>query len=245
MALADTPHRVFQRGEWPGLVSLRRGWARAEARPWNDTSADAALRLIRGGSGFIEACTHRLHTLGAPGVMSPPLAQSARKPWESAGFTPFLNLALLRLDLVGPVTPPQHLVVRDEDYDLDLMLAVDTAAFEEFWRFSKTALVESLQATSKSSVFVIRDGDLGITGYAIVGYGHAISYLQRVAVDPKWQGSGMGRSLIRAVARSARRQGSKALILNTQLDNATASGLYETEGYVQLPDSLAVLKAQS
>jgi ribosomal protein S18 acetylase RimI-like enzyme len=54
----------------------------------------------------------------------------------------------------------------------------------------------------------------------------------------------MGRSLIRAVARSARRHGSKALLLNTQLDNATAAGLYETEGYVQLPDSLAVLKAQ-
>jgi len=244
MALTDTPHRVFQRGEWPGLVSLRRGWARAEARPWNDTSADASLRLIRGGSGFIEACTHRLHVLGAPGVMSPPLAQSARRPWESAGFTPFLDLALMRLDLLGPVTPPQHLVVKEEHYDLDLMLAVDTAAFDDFWRFSKIALVESLQATSKSGVFVIRDGDLGITGYAIVGYGHAISYLQRVAIDPKWQGSGMGRSLIRAVARSARRQGSKALLLNTQLDNESAAGLYETEGYLQLPDSLAVLKAQ-
>jgi ribosomal protein S18 acetylase RimI-like enzyme len=244
MALADTPHRVFQRGDWPGLVSLRRGWARAEARPWNDTSTDAALRLIRGGSGFIEACTQRLQTLGASGVTSPPLARPARKPWESAGFTPFLDLALMRLDLVGPVTPPQHLVVRDESYDLDLMLSVDTAAFEEFWRFSRIALVESLQATSKSSVFVIRDGHLGIAGYAIVGYGHAISYLQRVAVDPQWQGSGMGRSLIRAVARSARRQGSKALLLNTQLDNAAAAGLYETEGYVQLPDSLAVLRAQ-
>jgi ribosomal protein S18 acetylase RimI-like enzyme len=176
--------------------------------------------------------------------MSPPLAQSARKPWESAGFVPFVDLALMRLDLVAPVTPPQHLVVRDEGYDLDLMLAVDTAAFERFWQFSRAAFVESLRATSKSSVFVIRDGALGITGYAIVGYGHAISYLQRVAVDPKWQSSGMGRSLIRAGARSARRQGSKALLLNTQLDNVTAAGLYETEGYVQLPDSLAVLKAQ-
>jgi ribosomal protein S18 acetylase RimI-like enzyme len=54
----------------------------------------------------------------------------------------------------------------------------------------------------------------------------------------------MGRSLIRAVARSARRQGSKALLLNTQLDNATAAGLYETEGYRQLPESLAVLRAE-
>lgn len=244
MALADTPHRVFQKGDWPGLVSFRRGWARGEARPWNATSEDASLRLIRGGSGFIEACTHRLHALGAPGVMSPPLAQSARKPWASAGFVPFVELALMRLDLTGPIAPPQHLVVREEEHDLDLMLAVDTAAFDRFWRFSKEALAESLQATSKSNVFVIRDGDLGITGYAIVGYGHAISYLQRVAVDPKWQGSGMGRSLIRAAARSARRQGSKALLLNTQLDNIMAAGLYETEGYIQLPESLTVLKAE-
>jgi ribosomal protein S18 acetylase RimI-like enzyme len=150
----------------------------------------------------------------------------------------------MRLDLTGTIDPPQHLVVREEECDLDLMLAVDTAAFDRFWRFSKEALSESLQATSKSNVFVIRDGDLGIAGYAIIGYGHAISYLQRVAVDPKWQGLGMGRSLIRAVARSARRQGAKALLLNTQLDNTMAAGLYETEGYVQLPESLTLLKAE-
>ena len=176
--------------------------------------------------------------------MSPPLAPSARKPWESVGYVPFVDLALMRLDLTGPITPPHHLVVREDEYDIDLMLDVDAAAFQPFWQFSEAAFLESLQATSKSSVFTIRDGDLGLTGYAIVGYGHAISYLQRVAVDPTWQGSGMGRSLIRAVARSARRHGSKALLLNTQSDNIAAAGLYESEGYVQLPDSLTVLRAR-
>lgn len=75
------------------------------------------------------------------------------------------------------------------------------------------------------------------------GNGHAISYLQRVAVDPVWQGQGMGRSLVRAAARSARRNGSKAMLLNTQFDNDSAITLYESEGFVQLPESLAVLKA--
>ena len=243
MALADTPHRVFQKGSWPGTVSLRRGWARAEARPWNDDSDDAAFRLIRGGSSFIEACVYRLRSLGAHAVMSSPLAESARRPWEAAGFDAFVELALMRLDLVPPVTPPHHLVVREDSYDLDLMLEVDSVAFDRFWRFSRAALLESIRATPKSSVFVIRDGDLGITGYAIVGYGHAISYLQRVAVDPKWQGRGMGRSLIRAVARGARRQGSKALLLNTKFENTAALGLHESEGYTKLPESLAVLKA--
>ncbi len=243
MALADTPHRVFQRGVWPGPISLRRGWARAEARPWNDAVEDATLRLVRGGTGFIDACVQRLTHLGAPSVFSSPLAPSARKPWEAAGFVEFLELALMRLGLEAPVPAPRHLVVRNDDYDIDQMLSIDQAAFDPFWRFDRTSLVESTQATSRSSVFVIRDGDLGITGYAVVGYGHAISYLQRVAVDPVWQGQGMGRSLVRAASRSARRHGSKALLLNTQRDNDPALALYESEGYVQLPESLAVLKA--
>ena len=243
MALAETPHRVFQRGTWPGTIAFRRGWARAEARPWNDAFEDAVLRVVRGGTPFIAACTERLTAVGAPSVYSTPLARSATKPWEAAGFEEYLELALMRLSLEDPVPAPEHLVARDDHYDIDLMLAVDKAAFPEFWRFDRAALVESTQATGRASVFVIKDGDLGLAGYAVVGYGHAISYLQRLAVHPRWQGRGMGTSLVRAVARSARRAGSKAMLLNTQHDNHAAIGLYQALGFVKLPDSLSVLKA--
>ncbi len=244
MALADTSHtRVFQRGTWPGSISLRKGWARAEARPWNDIVDDATLRLVRGGAGFIEACTERLLAVGAPAVLSSPLAPSARRPWETAGFVDHLALALMRLSLDENVQAPRHLVIKDEDFGIDAMLAIDHAAFPEFWRFDRAALVESTHATSQAGVFVIRDGSEGITGFAVVGYGHAISYLQRVAVHPDWQGQGMGRSLIRAAARSAKRHGSRAMLLNTQFENEPAIALYESEGYILLPESLAVLKA--
>ncbi|MGI9667451.1 MAG: GNAT family N-acetyltransferase [Acidimicrobiia bacterium] len=204
---------------------------------------DATLRLLRGGSGFIEACVGRLKSVGAPSILSSPLAPSARRPWEDAGFEQYIELALMRLSLHDAIPAPQHLVVREDNYNLDQMLEIDRAAFADFWRFDKAALIESTKATSKTSVFVIRDGDQGITGYAVAGYGNAISYLQRVAVDPKWQGEGMGRSLVRAAARSAKRNGSKAMLLNTQFDNRSAISLYESEGYVELPESLAVLKA--
>lgn len=243
MALVDTPHRVFQRGTWPGAVSLRRGWARAEARPWNATVDDALLRVVRGGSGFIAACVEKLGLAGAPAVLSTPLSRSAKKPWESAGFTDHIDLALMRLGLDEPVPAPQHLVVREEDPDLDAMLEIDRLAFPAFWRFDDLALIESTQATTRSSVLVIKDGDLGIAGFAVVGFGHALSYLQRVAVHPDWQAQGMGRSLVRAAARSASRSGSRAILLNTQFDNTSAIGLYEAEGFVQLPESLAVLKS--
>lgn len=243
MALTDSPHRVFLRGTWPGQVSIRRGWARAEARPWNDVVDSAVLRMVRGGAPFIEASTTKLLEVGAPTVMSSPLAPSARSPWEQAGYVDHIDLALMRLSLHGPIEGPQHLVVRDESFDIDQMLAIDRASFPEFWRFDRAALVESTQATADSNVFVIRDGNEGIAGFAVVGCGSAISYLQRVAVSPDWQGHGMGRSLVRAAARSARRNGAKAMLLNTQFENTPAISLYESEGFVVLPESLSVLRA--
>ncbi|MCB1246378.1 MAG: GNAT family N-acetyltransferase, partial [Acidimicrobiia bacterium] len=149
----------------------------------------------------------------------------------------------LRLSLDTDIPGPDHLVHRDADVPVDSLLRIDNAAFDGFWRFDATAIAEAMQATAKSDTFVISDGDGGHAGYAIVGYGHAISYLQRVAVHPDWQGRGMGRSLIRSAARSARRAGSKALLLNTQASNTPAITLYHSEGYVLLPESLAVLRA--
>jgi hypothetical protein len=48
---------VQQRGSWPEPIRLRRGWAKAEARPWNDATPDASLRIIRGSAPFVDACT--------------------------------------------------------------------------------------------------------------------------------------------------------------------------------------------
>ena len=68
VALAETPFKMTMRGTWPGPLTLRRNWARAEARPWNDNNTDASLRLVRGGGGFLAACAEQLFTMGAPSV---------------------------------------------------------------------------------------------------------------------------------------------------------------------------------
>ena len=242
MALADQPVNVSQRGTWPGPVALRRGWARAEARPWNDDEPQASLRLMRGGASFLEACVGRLLGLGATGVISPPLPLTARRSWTQAGFETYIDLALMRKSLDGPGTPPDHLVVERQDGELDHLLAIDAAAFPSFWRFSREGLEEAIRATSRSTTLVIQGSEGIPLGYAVVGFGSAISYLQRVAVDPAWQGHGMGRSLVRVAARKARAAGAKVLLLNTQMDNSPAIALYEDEGFVQLPEPLTLLR---
>ncbi|MCP3996482.1 MAG: GNAT family N-acetyltransferase [bacterium] len=245
MALADQPTTVTQRGRWPGRITLRRGWARAEARPWNDDEPQAALRLLRGGSSFLEASSAHLLNLGASGVISPPLPQSSRRAWSQAGFAPFIDLALMRKSLDSTDGSPDHLVVERPDTDIEDLLDIDAAAFQPFWRFNRGALEEAIGATTRSTTLTI----LGSTGtpiaYAVVGFGSAIAYLQRVAVDPQWQGQGMGRSLVRVVTRKARSSGAKVLLLNTQIDNHSAIGLYEDEGFAKLPEPLSLLRFPS
>lgn len=223
-------------------MSFRRGWASASARPWNDVEPDATLRLLRGGRSFLSACSRRVIEFGAPSVLSPPLPSSSLRTWETAGYKLFLQLALMRLALDEQPRAPDHLVVETGIDRLEDLLAIDAAAFDRFWHFDRLGLTEALQATASAKVFIIRDSDGNPTSFAIVGFGSAIAYLQRVAVHPDWQGQGMGRSLVRVAGRKAREEGARVMLLNTQIDNTPALRLYESEGYVRLPEPLCLLR---
>jgi ribosomal protein S18 acetylase RimI-like enzyme len=241
MSVAGNAASVQPRGTWPEPVRLRRGWARAEARRWNDATPDASLRILRGGASFVDACTEYLIGVGVPSVLSPPLPGSAARTWESVGYERFVRLALMRTDLDRPLPTPDHLVARG-NVDVDLLLDIDRAAFDEFWRFDRLGLEEAISATSATTILTIAGANGSPVAYAVVGVGHAISYLQRLAVHPEWQGAGRGRSLVRSAFRAARAAGTRAMVLNTQHDNEPAIRLYEAEGFVLQPEPLAVLR---
>ena len=201
----------------------------------------AHLRVERGGSGFLADCALALLALpGVEGVLSPPLLPIARPPWQEAGFTPHARLVLMRRELDG-IPAPDHLVVTGDLRDLRDALKVDHSAFEPFWRFDRTALLEAVNATTRRVVHLLRRPGGGLAGFAITGAGRTLSYLQRVAVDPAWQGRGIGRSLVRAGASWAREQGASAILLNTPDGNEAAAALYESEGFHTVTRDLALL----
>lgn len=205
----------------------------------------AHLRLVRGGgSSFIGDCVETLIGLGTTAVLSPPLPRSAQVAWAEAGFDLYADLTLMRLTL-DRIAPPGHLVLTGGEGDIPEALRIDATAFDEFWRFDRWALEEAMEATPASVLHVVRSPEEGLAGFAVTGTGTTISYLQRLAVDPRWQGQGIGRSLVRASARWAKRSGSRALMLNTQTDNEGAIGLYESEGFHLLDEPLAVLRKAS
>ena len=229
--------RVSPDTPWPNRLVLRRGLSMAAARPWNATSRDASLRLTRGGRGFLRSCVAVLDELGAPSCFSPPLPEDAQELWTSAGFSSFLQLRLLRCDLRAGTDRPSVDVATSSD--LEGAVAVDAAAFDAFWVMDRAGLEESLASTKRSEMLVVGDP---MRGFAIVGYGPVSSYVQRVAVHPQHQGHGLGTALLQAAAWRARRRGSRAMFLNTQVDNDRSLRLYTKLGYEQLAAGLTLLR---
>jgi GNAT superfamily N-acetyltransferase len=57
-------------------------------------------------------------------------------------------------------------------------------------------------------------------------------YISLIAVDPDYQGRGIGRALLGAAEAEARASGAVAVLLHTASTNATARAAYARAGYV-------------
>lgn len=234
--------KVTVRGNWPGQVTLRSGFAKGVARPWNDSVHDAHLRVDRGSVGFLNSAHVALTEMGAPGVASPPLPVPRMGMWQDAGFTPWLELHMYGRDVMRKPPAPKHPIVEGNADDWKSAIAIDTAAFDELWRLGPLGLSEAREATTHSTFSIVCDVPGHVAGFAIVGIGSRIGYLQRIAVDPELRGRGYGRALVRAAIRWTVEHGGTSLLLNTQPDNDRASHLYLSEGFQRIPNRLSVLR---
>jgi ribosomal-protein-alanine N-acetyltransferase len=224
------PDRLHLDGVWPGPLTIRKGWAKAQARPWNDEFPDPALRLERGSHEFLKAVAELLAPKGSGMVYSPALYPSATKVWTSAGFALFRLLDVMELSLGAEIRPPDHTIEPTRTPDWRALVAIDDLAFDGFWRMTEAGLVEAMRATPRATVLIARVDD-HLAGYALVGSQTTVSFLQRVAVAPPFGGQGVGASLVRASATWASRRGARALVLNVRPENDRARRLYEREGF--------------
>jgi ribosomal protein S18 acetylase RimI-like enzyme len=189
----------------------------------------ACERLAR--SGFAEVVTAAIGPLEAQGFLL-------------AGFEVHERLHLLERDLLRlPESPPASLR-RARRRDRPRVLAVDAAAFSDFWRLDDAGLDEALSATPSSRFRVAQHeaSGGGIGGYAICGRAGHRGFLQRLAVDPAAQGGGLGRALVLDGLVWLRRRGADQVVVNTQEANERALHLYERLGFRRQPGGLAVLK---
>jgi ribosomal protein S18 acetylase RimI-like enzyme len=194
----------------------------------------ACDRLARGG--YAEVVTAAIGPLEAQGFLL-------------AGFEVHEKLHLLERDLHGLPEAPPATLRRARRRDRARVLAVDAAAFSDFWRLDDAGLDEALSATPASRFRVALTateagpgGVDAIGGYAVFGRAGRRGFLQRLAVDPAAQGAGLGRALVLDGLGWLRRRGVERVVVNTQEANQRALRLYEQLGFRRQAGGLAVLK---
>lgn len=128
--------------------------------------------------------------------------------------------------------------------DLAPLEYVDRLAFDDFWHMDALGLEEAIGATPRTRIFQATV-DASVAGYAIVGTQQGVSFLQRIAVDPTFQGAGVGRELITASMQWARMAGAATMLLNVRSENEVARHLYSKQGFADTGAMLRVLRYES
>jgi ribosomal-protein-alanine N-acetyltransferase len=135
------------------------------------------------------------------------------------------------------IAEPGRPVIEDPDADLAPLNRIDRESFSTRWRLGPLGLAESVAATGRAMIHTVSAaGELA--GFAITGVSLGVGYLQRLAVDPRWRGEGIGRALVRESLRWARRRRVVTVLVNTQPDNDAAARLYLSEGFSEVPAGL-------
>ena len=219
---------------------------RMRVRPWRGRADTAELSVVPAGAmvppNLVALAVERARDRGYDEVVTPALPRGEWRPYVDVGFTVREELHLLAHDLLDlperrDVTGEHHLrrVLRR---DRDRVLAVDGSAFDPFWRLDADALEDAVRATPSTRFRMERAGH----GYALTGRAGDRGYIQRLAVDPRSEGAGLGSALLVDGLAWLRRWRVREALVNTQTGNTRAIALYERLGFRRRTEGLAVLE---
>ena len=223
---------------------LRHGAERLRVGLWRgDRSVAYVTPVWEGPPPSGELVRHALRQLadrGVAEVVTGALSSREQQGFLEAGFEVRDQLHLLSHDLERVTSPPADVRLRRAwRGDRPMVLDVDAAAFQDFWRLDEEGLDEALDATP-STRFRVAD-EQGIAGYAICGRAGQRGYVQRLAVRPDRQRAGVGAALVLDGLHWMRSRRVRRAVVNTQVTNEVALALYLRLGFRLESGGLAVL----
>lgn len=233
----------------PSVSVIRWGRERARAAPWRGSGAVALITVTPQApflsADFVRHCLDTLAEQGFSRVLTGALSPLEQAGFLAAGFEVEQHLRLLGMDLSGflPPLPPRPRLTRVPARRRAEVLAVDRAAFSEFWRFDEVALADALGATPEVRFRMAAPRGGPVSGYAICGRSGRRGYVQRLAVHPDAQGRGTGRRLLLDGVHWMAAQGATRALVNTQADNQGALCLYNAVGFSDEPVGMSVLSS--
>lgn len=73
-----------------------------------------------------------------------------------------------------------------------------------------------------------------LIGYGILSAGGGEAHILNIAIDPRFQGQGLGRSFLQFLLETARHHGADTVFLEVRPSNRSALYLYESLGFNQV-----------
>jgi len=122
--------------------------------------------------------------------------------------------------------------------ELGDLLALDHRIFAWPWRFSAAELTELFMLSSR---LVALEFQGLLVGYACTDVRGEQAQIIRLAVDPLYQGMGLGRHLLADALDFAGEMGAKTVLLNTQWQNQASRRLYQGFGFRPVGRRIPVL----
>lgn len=231
-----------------GLDVVRWHAGRIRIGPWHGEVGVASLAPVGDGGDLdptaVESALAQLDAAGYHTAITAAVGPAEARAFLLAGFEVHERLHLLSRDLRRLPAPPPATLRRARPRDHEQVLAIDAAAFDDFWRLDLVGLADALDATPTARFRVAVDpaDRERITGYAVCGRAGRRGFVQRLAVDPAAQGRGTGTALLVDGLGWLRRRGATRAVVNTQVSNEGAVRLYERLGFERQPGGLAVLR---
>src|SRR5207253_22794 len=137
------------------------GAERARAGPWRGDPVTAYLASVPEAPppspSFVRHCVEALADRGYRAVVTAALTPREQRPFLASGFEEHERLHLLAHDL-DDLPPAARLPLhRPSRAERPAVLAVDTSAFQPFWRLDQAGLEEALRATPSTRFRSIHD----------------------------------------------------------------------------------------
>jgi GNAT superfamily N-acetyltransferase len=241
-------------------IVLWSGAMTASLRSWPHDPSTAFL-LLSGGhdakralppAHIVQSWEHDIAERGflriRTNAVAPPIAQDL----SQLHYQPAQELCVLSVNTyLAPVPPvaqdlrPQRLTfpkfrISREHGIGQRLVDVDCAAFGTEWGLDLIGLREALRATTMAEIFTITRKDL--EGFVLVGSSDGRGYIQRLAVHPRHQRSGLASTLLSTSLAWLRTRQCEETVVNTEFTNVAALNLYRKFGFTELPYHLTVME---